>query len=458
VHNNKSAKNKPFAGTTGNSTELLEPPSVIENSAAFPATTTFSTRASNGAAAPLAPLGISLAPKAAVSARSNLLGSSPVFKPKPTFILNSTQAAQDINAKYSQFGSASSFLGTPLDNHVQASPDGEGFYIHYQGGSIYWTPSAGAFSVRGAIRDKWASLGWERSFLGYPLTDETGTPDGVGRYNHFQGGSVYWTPGTGAREVHGAIRDKWASLGWERSFLGYPLTDETGTPDGVGRYNHFQGGSIYWTSNTAAYEVHGAIRDKWAEMGWELSYLGYPISDEAGMANNGRISKFQHGNISWTPTNGPLVTPATLQFHDTLTSGLSLGGWFDIVMNSAGDFTFSGHLHDSGGLNIDYTLSVILMAPSGTGIAFQRSGHTEGSIAIFLFRSPHSADDFAKPDFNQRISDHWDQLTQVSLFWRLDATDTLTEGIRDILSDLAAQALKALGSAASQALVALIFA
>jgi uncharacterized protein with LGFP repeats len=27
--------------------------------------------------------------------------------------------------------------------------------------------------------------------------------------------------------VHGAIRDKWAALGWERGVAGYPLTDET---------------------------------------------------------------------------------------------------------------------------------------------------------------------------------------------------------------------------------------
>lgn len=27
-------------------------------------------------------------------------------------------------------------------------------------------------------------------------------------------------------EVHGAIRDKWASLGYERGLLGYPISDE----------------------------------------------------------------------------------------------------------------------------------------------------------------------------------------------------------------------------------------
>jgi uncharacterized protein with LGFP repeats len=56
-------------------------------------------------------------------------------------------------------------------------------------------------------------MGWERSFLGYPVTDETGTPDGIGRFNHFSNAaSIYWTPSTGAWSIHGAIRDKWASL------------------------------------------------------------------------------------------------------------------------------------------------------------------------------------------------------------------------------------------------------
>jgi uncharacterized protein with LGFP repeats len=85
--------------------------------------------------------------------------------------------------------------------------------------------------------------------------DETGTPDGVGRFNHFRtffpnGGtadcSIYWTPGTGAHEVYGAIRDKWASLGWEKSQLGYPVDAESDAPNG-GRIQHFQRGSIIWT-------------------------------------------------------------------------------------------------------------------------------------------------------------------------------------------------------------------
>ena len=221
----------------------------------------------------------------------------------------------DIDVKYATLGGPGGWLGQPTTPELSA-PDGVGRYRHFQGGSIYWTPSTGAHEVHGAIRVKWASLGWERSFLGYPLTDESTTPDGIGRYNHFQGGSIYWTPSTGACEVHGAIRGKWASLGWERSFLGYPLTDESTTPDGIGRYNHFQGGSIYWTPSTGAHEVHGAIRGKWASLGWERSFLGYPTSDELTTEDGiGRYSEFQHGSIYWSPATGALVCRETIRLH-----------------------------------------------------------------------------------------------------------------------------------------------
>jgi len=41
--------------------------------------------------------------------------------------------------------------------------------------------------VQGAIYADWASLGYERGPLGYPTSDEAGTPDGVGRFSAFAG-------------------------------------------------------------------------------------------------------------------------------------------------------------------------------------------------------------------------------------------------------------------------------
>jgi len=154
------------------------------------------------------------------------------------------------------------------------------------------------------IYKKYIALGGSVGFLGNPMGPETSAPDGYGRFRDFEGGSIYWTRDTGAHEVQGFIRAKWAAFGGEQSFLGYPVTDELTTPDGVGRFSHFQGGSIYWTPNTGAHEVHGLIRDKWSELGWELSSLGYPTSDEVLFSDGAtRLNTFQNGCIYWTPNN-----------------------------------------------------------------------------------------------------------------------------------------------------------
>jgi hypothetical protein len=150
------------------------------------------------------------------------------------------------------------------------------------------------------IDQKYAAM---QAQLGKALGPEIYTADRNGRMRHFQNGWIYWTPQTGARVIWGRIYDKWASLGYEAGFLGYPTTDELTTPDGQGRYNHFQGGSIYWSPSTDAHEIHGGIHEKWASLGWEKSSLGYPVSDElfgeqwiGGSGGNwSRVSEFQHG-------------------------------------------------------------------------------------------------------------------------------------------------------------------
>ena len=111
------------------------------------------------------------------------------------------------------------------------------------------SPSTGSHSVCGAILAKYQSLGATSSFLGYPTTDETGTSDGVGRYNDFANqGAIYWTPSTGAWSLHGAILQRWTALGAERSPLRYPVTDEQ--PSADGRMNAFQTARLDWNATT----------------------------------------------------------------------------------------------------------------------------------------------------------------------------------------------------------------
>jgi uncharacterized protein with LGFP repeats len=176
------------------------------------------------------------------------------------------------------------------------TPDGKATYQHFEGGSVYGTAETGARALPLVFRDAWSLTGWERGPLGYPTTDVAATPDGLGRYQHFQGGSLYWTRATGAHAVRGPVRDAWARSGWETGVLGYPLTDVTVTPDGVGQYAHFQGGAVYSTPATGARVLRGAVLDAWARSGWENGALGYPTSDERTVAGGTRTD-FQRGSI-----------------------------------------------------------------------------------------------------------------------------------------------------------------
>lgn len=157
------------------------------------------------------------------------------------------------------------------------------------------------FQVIGKIREKWEK---KRNILGEPLSNEMSLPS-AGRWQLFQGGRIYFVFGfPEAYEVHGLILAKYERLGFENGFLGYPITDETATPDGSGRFNHFQGGSIYYHPNTGdAFEVHGAIREKYASLGWERSFLGYPTSDEQDSPDE-RFNTFQGGEIRWNKRTG----------------------------------------------------------------------------------------------------------------------------------------------------------
>lgn len=151
------------------------------------------------------------------------------------------------------------------------------------------------------IVTRWLNDEAIRGRLGAAIDQEAA--DGSVRYRAYQHGRLYWTAATGVREIEGTILATYLRLGGHAT-IGVPTTDESGTPDGIGRYNHFaKDGSIYWTPFTGAHAVTGAIRALWAKMGWENSYLKYPISDETDIPGGRRVL-FQGGRIDYDSTTG----------------------------------------------------------------------------------------------------------------------------------------------------------
>ncbi|CAM3139424.1 alpha/beta hydrolase-fold protein [Prescottella defluvii] len=201
-----------------------------------------------------------------------------------------------IGGTYQGTGGPAGDLGMPTSPEV-VLPDGRGRLNHFQHGSIYWTPQTGAQAVSGPIRDTWSKLGWETGALGYPTAEAVSIPGKDGLIQSFEGGAVYWTPQTGANAVQGLIMKKYGDLGWENGWLGLPVTSEVPVKDG-GRFNRFQNGNIYWSPASGAWSVkNGPIFDAWKGENYENGRLGFPISDQFDIPG-GVEQNFQHGVIT----------------------------------------------------------------------------------------------------------------------------------------------------------------
>ena len=172
--------------------------------------------------------------------------------------------------------------------------------------------------THGVIRSEYTALGAQRSFLGPARTVELpGTVTGAA-IQWFAGGRIYYSWNTSAHEVHGAILSKYLSLGSVNGFVGYPRSDETSVTGG--RASQFQGANIYWSSSTGAHETHGVILSKYLSLGGASSFLKLPLSDEVGVTG-GRASQFQGGNIYYSGTTGAHEVHGAI-----LSKYLSLGG------------------------------------------------------------------------------------------------------------------------------------
>jgi aldose sugar dehydrogenase len=129
------------------------------------------------------------------------------------------------------------------------------YYQNFTGGAIYWKRDTGPHVVYGDIYNKWKELGLERSFLGFPVTDEMYTLGKDATLTIFEGGAIYQSSLTGTHEIHGSIFEKWKNMGAERSFLGYPITDEIPLSEGKGAIHYFQGGAIVFTKEAGALAI-----------------------------------------------------------------------------------------------------------------------------------------------------------------------------------------------------------
>ena len=200
-----------------------------------------------------------------------------------------------IQLHWRELGGSTGLLGAPLTDEYAVAG---GRAQDYRGGRVLWSPATGAHEVHGLIRERYERADGPAGFLGLPTSDELAVPGG--RASEFTGGRVSWSAATGARETHGLILAHYLALGGPARW-GLPTTDELAVPGG--RASTFAGAQFYWSPGTGAREVHGAILARYLELGGPSSGLGLPTSDEQAVPGGAR-SDFTGGSLVWQAATG----------------------------------------------------------------------------------------------------------------------------------------------------------
>jgi uncharacterized protein with LGFP repeats len=211
--------------------------------------------------------------------------------------------------------------------------------------------------------------------------------DGAGgRIEQFEYGYIDWDGSSSqAYSVHGLIAQRYSALGLARGY-GHPETDESPSAAG-GRYNIFSNdGSILWQNGaSAAYEVHGDIRDTYNNVGDEDAALGFPVANEIDSTVNGTaeaVSYFQHGQIVWRGGDRSTVMHVYnqgLRYGTPSITSTNVASTEPTVTTiySNGNYSFIGNFENTswdGAVPENMNVVVAIGGSLGTAFAFQHSG------------------------------------------------------------------------------------
>ena len=201
-----------------------------------------------------------------------------------------------IHQLWAAAGGVSGSLGLPTSALLTVTG---GTAQAFDGGSVYWSAGTGAHAVSGAIRSAWWATGSITGPFGFPTSDHVGVAGGV--KVSFSGGAIYSSAAGGTRALRGRLHDAFVRAGGVTGPLGFPTSGVLTVPGGSAVA--FQGGSIYDSPATGAHVVRGAIRSAWWAGGGISGPLGFPTSDYAAVAGGFGVS-FQGGSIYHSAATG----------------------------------------------------------------------------------------------------------------------------------------------------------
>lgn len=155
-------------------------------------------------------------------------------------------------APYSHVAIVAADQGSSIKTFGQNAPNGApaSYFTLPKEGLAGYLRRKTVYTLRGAIGARYYADGGAAVY-GQPLSNEIVLRDG-GCYQKFEKTRIFWKSSTGAWSVRGAIYNKWRAYGGENGRIGYPTGGMYKNSKGV-TYQGFEGAVIYWTSTKGAW-------------------------------------------------------------------------------------------------------------------------------------------------------------------------------------------------------------
>jgi uncharacterized protein with LGFP repeats len=196
------------------------------------------------------------------------------------------------------------WLGNPTGPETGGLPRG-GRYRNYEGGHVFWQPDIGAAGLyKGTeFTNRFNNEGGAAGTFGYPLGDEVVITPGKESHQKFENGTMFYQQGVATKwMINGPILAFYLQHGGQTGWLGVPINEKSNLRDG-GSVQSFEGGHIYYSPAAGPSIMNGAIAGAYADIGWENSWLGYPIGWEYNW--NGKVRHdFENGYMLWAAGEG----------------------------------------------------------------------------------------------------------------------------------------------------------
>jgi uncharacterized protein with LGFP repeats len=212
---------------------------------------------------------------------------------------------------YQRTGGTSGPLGFPVRAR-RTSLSGRGAMQRFDNGMLINSSRTGIRAVLGTTQRRYQQLGYDSSSLGFPTERQIAVGDGRGTVQGFEGGAIYATTATGAWEVLTRFRGHYLEVGSCRGPLGYPRSAEGRVSDGIGWFQVFEDGRMFQKPRSSPRAVWGAIDRRYrAEGGPAGSRLGYPVSDVVERNGTTEECRFEHGRITHHTLTGQVEVTYT---------------------------------------------------------------------------------------------------------------------------------------------------